>query len=175
MATALNVRREIEFPPVLRLQLWHTTPPERFEQIPKTGAILPNPPIADTLRWKASRGPHYYSYVRTLGDVSLFDFEGFDAERYSAECPMSSWREFVPYSRTWRSSIWIEIDRSAIASNLLTAKELAERQNRDNAHRHTLMPRIEVAHLGPIQVSKFRRAFICGVDQPSFKEIKIEV
>lgn len=175
MAAAVPMSRKEEFPSVLRAQLWHTTPPERFAQILKTGAILPDPPIADTLRWKTSRGPHYYPYVRTIGGVSLFDFAGFDPERYSAECPMSSWREFVPYSRTWGTSIWIEIDRRAIASHLLTAKELAERQNRENAHRHTLMPRIELAHLGPIQVNSFRRAFVCGAHEPAFKELKIEV
>jgi len=176
MTTALDsVRLEQEFPAVLRAQLWHTTPRERYEQILKSGAILPNPPIAADLRWKASRGPHYYPYVRTLGGVSLFDFEGFDPVRYSAECPMSSWREFVPYSRTWGTSIWIEIDRCAIADKLVTSEQLAERQNREKAHRHTLMPRIEVAYLGPIQVAKFRRAFTCGIDQPTFKEIRIEV
>jgi hypothetical protein len=151
------------------------THPDRFAQILKTGAILPDPPIPDVQRWKTSRGPDYYPYVRIIGGVSLFDFEGFDPERYSAAYPMSTWREFVPCSREWGVSTWIQIDRSALADKLLTSQQLAERQNRENAHRHTLMPKIEVAHLGSIQVAKFRRAFSCGIDQPTFKEIKIEI
>lgn len=170
-----NVSLGAEFPVVLREHLWHMTHPDRFAQILKAGAILPDPPIADVHRWKTSRGPHYYPYVRTIGGVSLFDFEGFDPARYSAEYPISSWRQFVPYSREWGMSVWIQIDRSALADKLLTSEQLAERQNRENAHRHTLMPKIEVAYLGPIHVAKFHRAFSCGINEPAFKEIEIEV
>src|ERR1035438_4494083 len=57
--------------------LWHTTRPERFDRILSTGAILPEPDILDSERW-ANAGPEHYPYVRTLGGVSLFDFDGFN-------------------------------------------------------------------------------------------------
>src|SRR5882672_4084889 len=57
--------------------LWHTTYPERFDGILKTGAILPEPVIPDADRWATSRGREHYPYVRMLGGVSLFDFNQF--------------------------------------------------------------------------------------------------
>jgi len=80
----------------------------------ETGCILPNPLIPEEERWKTSGGPDVYHYVRRLGDVSLFDFERFDPERYSEKYPLSSWWTFVPYVRDWGQSIWIEIDKQFI-------------------------------------------------------------
>ena len=161
------------FPDVFRGHLWHTTHPDRFQKILEAGAILPNPPIPDDDRWKTSRGPHYYPYVRTLGGVSLFDFEDFDPVRYSTGYPMSSWRAFVPYSRQWGISVWIEIDRQLIADKFVTGKQLVERWNREKAHAHTIMPEIEAAYFGPVRLSAFRRALVCGVNRPSIQEISL--
>jgi hypothetical protein len=97
---------EDEFPPQLRERLWHTTTPDRYESILRSGSILPNPEIPESDRWKTSRGPHYYPFVRTLGGVSLFDFHGFDPEAYSAKYPFSSWREFVPCRPEFEAAIW---------------------------------------------------------------------
>ena len=158
---------ESNFPDFLQGRLWHTTHPDRYQQILKSGAILPNPLIPDNDRWKTSRGPHYFPYVRTLGAVSLFDFDGFDPASYSTNYPISSWREFVPYRRTWGASVWIEIDRHAVADKFMTAEQLRNRLSQENAHRHTLMPKIEVAYLGPIPISAFLCAFDCRADRPN--------
>jgi len=54
--------------------LWHSTHPERFTGILQSGAILPEPNMQDSDRWKTSRGRGFYPYVRLIGGVSLFDF-----------------------------------------------------------------------------------------------------
>src|SRR5215470_9580940 len=87
---------EDEFPSELREGLWHTTTPDRYGGMLRTGSILPNPDMPEAERWKTAAGPHYYPYVRTLGGVSLFDFRGFDSDVYSHNYPLSTWREFVP-------------------------------------------------------------------------------
>lgn len=140
--------------------LWHSTHPDRFEMILRTGAILPEPDIPNSERWSTFQGPKHYPYVRTLGGVSLFDFEGFDADVYGQKYPMSSWFNFVPYRREWRCSVWIEIDRERVASQFISAADLFTRQNAEGAHLHKRMPQIEAAHLGPLPRAAFKRAFL---------------
>jgi hypothetical protein len=144
----------------LRGRLWHTTHPDRFKSILADGSILPEPNLANTERWKTSRGPHYYPYVRSIGGVSLFDFEGFDPENYSSKNPMSSWYAFVPYPKDWGTAIWIEIDRERIAGPLISGTDLVARWKSDAAHRHTIMPHIEAAHIGALPRDAFIRAFL---------------
>ncbi len=140
--------------------LWHTTRPDRFEMILRSAAILPEPDIPDSERWSTFQGPKFYPYVRTIGGVSLFDFDEFEPEEYGRKYPMSSWSYFVPYRRDWRSSVWIEIDRQLVAANIVSSEELAARQNAAGAHYHKRMPQIEVAHVGPLPRTAFKRAFL---------------
>src|SRR4051812_34740302 len=91
--------------------LWHATHPDGFGMILRSGAILPEPDIPECERWSTFQGPKFYPYVRTIGGVSLFDFDGFEPEQYGRQYPMSSWFNFVPYRPEWRSPVWIEIDR----------------------------------------------------------------
>ncbi len=140
--------------------LWHTTHPDRFEMILQSAAILPEPDIPNNQRWSILEGPKFYPYVRTIGGVSLFDFDGFDPEDYAQKYPMSSWSCFVPYRRDWRTSVWIEIDREFVAANIVSSEDLAALQNAAGAHWHKRMPQIEVAHLGPVPRAAFRRAFV---------------
>jgi hypothetical protein len=91
----------------LRGGVWHTTSRDRYHAILQTGSILPEPPISDSERWGTGLGTTGCPYVRSLGGVSLFDFSDFDAEVYSNDYPVSSWREFVPYRSTWGEAIWI--------------------------------------------------------------------
>jgi hypothetical protein len=142
--------------------LWHTTNPDRFKGILVNGAILPEPDIADSDRLATARGKDYYSYVRTLGGVSLFDFDQFDPESYANKCPMSTWTEFVPYRKCWGRSVWIEIDRELVAPKVISCPDLVARWKTDNAYRHSIMPRIEAAHLGPLPRTAFKRAFLVG-------------
>jgi hypothetical protein len=95
--------------------LWHTTHPDRFKPILSGGAILPEPNIPDGDRYCTGLGKDHYPYVRTLGGVSLFDFNGFDTDAYTNEYPSSTWATFVPYRTDWGSSVWIEINREQVA------------------------------------------------------------
>jgi len=105
------------FPDMLSDSIWHTTHPDRFDAIIRSGEIVANPNIPDADRWKTSRGPDYYPYVRHIEGVSLFDFHGFDPVKYSEACPMSSWRTFVPIHEGWPASVWLKIDTCASKVN----------------------------------------------------------
>lgn len=151
--------------------LWHTTHPTRFQSILMAGAILPEPDIDEKDRWKTSRGREFYPYVRILGGVSLFDFAGFDPAAYAESHPMSTWREFVPYRKSWGCSVWIEIDREKIAANFLSGDALVEKWDSDKAHCHTIMPRIEAAHIGPLPSRAFKRAFVARAESGNLQEL----
>jgi len=113
-------------------------------------------------------GENYYPYVRTLGGVSLFDFDHFDAESYSDQYTFSMWDEFVPWRESWGSSVWIEMDRARIVDGFISAANLLATWKTDQAYTHTIMPMIEAAHLGPIPRAAFTRAFLAspnGIDQ----------
>src|SRR5882757_1310796 len=120
--------------------LWHTTHPERFAKILASGGIHPNPDLTDSERWKASRGPHFYPFVRMIGGVSLFDFHQFNRDEYSEKYPSSSWAYFVPCSLQWGCAVWIEIDRQKIASHFVSASDVVARWNAEKAYKHTIMP-----------------------------------
>ena len=140
--------------------LWHTTHPDRFAKILTTGAILPEPDIPDSERWSTFNGPKHYPYVRTIGGVSLFDFEGFDPDVYGEKYPMSSWFNFVPYRREWRCAVWIEIDRDKVGPHFISPADLKTRQDAEGARVHKRMPQIEAAHLGQLPRAAFKRAFL---------------
>jgi hypothetical protein len=164
---------EDNFPNLLRDRLWHTTSPVRYQMILESGYILPNPPIPDQERWKASKGRDLFPYVRFIGGVSLFEFKQFDPESYSDQYPLSSWREFVPYRKTWGQSVWIEINRQMIVEGFINSEMLLNKWKQDNAYRHTIMPYIEAAHLGPIPREAFICVFRCGNDTEDFEEVLV--
>jgi hypothetical protein len=149
---------------ILQGGLWHTTHPDRFRKILETGAIVPEPNIPESERWKTSKGPDYYPYARCLGGVSLFDFHEFDAEDYGKRCPMSSWYEFVPYRESWAASVWIEINRNQLDNSFIPATTLLKRWKEEEAYQHSIMPYIEAAHIGPLNLSTFVRAFTADKD-----------
>lgn len=131
--------------------LWHTTHLDRFTRILADGMILPEPDIPENERWGMS-------YVRSLGGVSLFDFEGFKPDSYSKMFPLSSWAEFIPFRSAWHSAVWIEIDRERVAQHLISGLNLLVQWKADKTHKR-LMPHIEGAHLGPLSRNAFKRAF----------------
>jgi len=49
-------------------------------------------------------GSKWHPCARTLGSVSLFDFQEFDPDQYSKDYPVSTWTEFVPYRSAWERS-----------------------------------------------------------------------
>ncbi len=153
--------------------LWHTTHPERFDDILCTGAILPEPAIPDSERW-ANNGPEHYPYVRTLGGVSLFDFDGFDPRTYHDHY-CATWEHFVPYRSDWGSAIWVEIDRDKVAPpEFLSGRELLKRWKAEGGPMgNLLMPEIEAAFLGPLPVAAFKGAFRIGEGEVELREIVI--
>jgi hypothetical protein len=157
--------------PLLGEGIWHTTSPTRYRGILKSGAILPEPQIPDSERWKTTDGPKHYPFVRSIGGVSLFDFKGFEPESYTSNYRMSSWETFVPYCRSWGAAIWLEIDRAAVSASLIDPKALVEKWNRENAHAHTLMPMIEAAHIGQIPLARIRRAVVVADKKWRIKEL----
>ena len=140
--------------------LWHTTHPDRFVSILEDGAILPEPDIPESDRWKTSKGPEFYPYVRKLGGVSLFDFNNFDQESYNKKYPLCTWSEFVPFQLAWGSAVWIEIDREAVKDCLIPGGELLARWKKEEAHHHAIMSLIEAAHIGMISTTTFSRALL---------------
>ena len=152
------------FPAELQNGLWHTTNRERYAKIIALKAILPNPPdMPDSERWGSSDNP---PFVRSLGGISLFEFNNFDPERYATTHPASSWQHFIPYKRSWGISVWIEIDRSQIEKEFLNAEVVADKWNINC--KGNLMPRIEAACLGPIPLQAFQRVLTFGEKQPYF-------
>jgi len=140
--------------------LWHTTHPDRFTRILKSGSILSEPDIPNSERWGALADRDHCSYVRFLGGVSLFDFDRFDPESYRERCPSSSWEYFVPYHSIWERAVWIELDREKIASQTISGADLLTKWKAENAYGHRIMPEIEAAHIGPLSRTAFKRAFL---------------
>ena len=141
----------------LRVGLWHTTSHERFVGIKKAGKILVEPDLPKGSRWK-DQCESYYPYVRKIGGVSLFFLRDFDPDEYSKACPMSSWYEFIPFQPNLGTSVWIQMKTERLNGKIALPAELSERQDREEAWRHTLMPRIEAAHIGDISVDDCARA-----------------
>jgi hypothetical protein len=154
--------------------LWHTTTPDRFEGILRSGAILPEPTIPDRERWATSQGREHYPYVRSLGGVSLFDFDQFDPKAYSKKCSASSWAAFVPYLQHVGSAVWIEIDRARVSAYLISGPDLLAKWNSEGGHGHNIMPYIEAAHLGPLPLTAFRRAFLAREGDEQFHDLMID-
>jgi hypothetical protein len=153
--------------------LWHTTRPDRFASILATGCVSATPDIPDSERWKASR-PEHCPFVRCLGGVSLFDFDGFDPEAYAKTHPMSNWYDFVPHLRKWGGAVWVEIDRDAVAGAIISKDELVVRWDRDGNWGHAIMPRIEAAHIGDVSRSAFRSAFLTWADGHEVRELDVQ-
>jgi hypothetical protein len=149
--------------------LWHTTPPDRYKRILESGSILPAREAGNPDGWKSVGGEDCCPYAEKLGGLSLFDFVGFDPERYSRDYPLSSWREFVPYREKWGSAVWIEIDRKLIAPQFISGPNLVTKWNADKAYRHNFMPYIEAVHLGPLPRGAFKRAFLIG---PGYTQVR---
>jgi hypothetical protein len=159
--------------PELHGRLWHTTHLDRFKRILVESAILPEPDIPDNQRYCTGLGKDHYPYVRAIGGVSLFDFDQFDPDAYSAMYPSSTWATFIPYREDWGHSVWIEIDRERVASQLILGPALLDKWKSENALGHNIMPIIEAAHLGAIPRQTFRQAFLVSKDVAEFRPLSI--
>ncbi len=147
--------------------LWHTTLPDRYEDILSSGFISPEPDIPEAKRWSTSAGKASHPYVRTLGGVSLFDFASFDPETYSQRCPMSNWQAFVPFPEQKGHAVWIEISRKQ-SEHFISGEQLLTMWKAEIGKAPNLMPHIEAAHIGPVPKTAFKRAFLVREEQPEF-------
>ena len=153
--------------PSLRHNLWHQTAPARFDDIVRDGAIVAEPSIDNSTRWKTGRGPDFYPYVRHIGGVSVFDFRNVDMDDFERTCILCNWSDFVPFLASAQEAVWIEINphHEAIEKGFVTSGELWARQDDERAHRHTLMPRIEAAVVPSVPKAAFIR--VLQVDDQS--------
>lgn len=169
----LKTNENMNFPETLKNRVWHTTSLQRFQQILIDKAILPkSPTIANSERWKASKGAEFYPFVRVIGGVSLFDFRNFDEKKYSEKYRLSSWSSFVPRQPKWDKVVWIEINTEMVRNNLILGTELVEKWKNQDAYRHSIMPIIEIAHIGALPTTSFIKVLVFSKDKPSFLELK---
>ncbi len=165
-----NMMDALELLPVLGNGIWHTTSEARYQGILKSKSIQPEPGIPDSERWHTLAGAKHYPYARSLGGVSLFDFQGFDPESYSTKYPLSSWREFVPFRRQWGVAIWLEVERSKVGDSYISPEALLERWKKAESWGHNLLPLLEAAHIGPISITAISK--VLAVSENGYKEIK---
>ena len=148
-----------EFGPIwnaLEGGLWHTTHPDRFFGILRTGKIEFEPDIPDKHRWSTSGGPKYYPFVRSLGGVSLFDFGEVRDKVDLAKAQRLGLGEFVPYRDVWDVAVWIEVDREKVADSVIGCSELVALWGTDRRY-GKLMFDIEAAHIGDLPLTSCMR------------------
>ncbi len=161
------------FPSILLGGLWHSTSVERFKGIIGLGAIVSEPDIPASERWGTNQGEKHYPLVRSLGGISLFDFNGFEPEVYSKKYPASSWGSFVPGHTKWTDTIWMEIDRSAVKENFISGEDLLKIWHEKEMYGHPIMPIIECAHIGELSTNKFKRVLLYEGNSKKYKRINI--
>lgn len=142
------------FPEILKKAVWHTTSQERFRGILESEHILPEPLIPEKERWGTAAGPSGYPYVRSMGGISLFDFNQFDEHQYERKYPLSNWHTFVPKPQKFDSAVWIRLDPFRLGDKFIDGQSLLRRWKSENATRR-IMPEIEAAYIGRISVSLF--------------------
>jgi hypothetical protein len=126
---------------------------ERYIDIVKSGSILVEPDIPDSERWCTGGGESHYPFVRHIGGVSLFDFDGFNWKAYSKKYTLSSWRSFVPKQKDWTYTVWLKIDRDKVKNNIIEGAALLKKWKDDNKYGHNIMPLIECAHIGDLPIT----------------------
>lgn len=149
---------EAEVLRVISLGYWHTTPEDRFNEIMKQGKISPAPDLPEK-----TKDPEKFSYVRSLGGVSLFNLRDFDPISYSIRCPSSSWRAFIPILQNCDSAIWVEILENILPTPIVSGPALLDMW-RSSGNVRRVMPHIEAAYIGSIPMHAFGRIFRVGVD-----------
>lgn len=162
---------ESSFPELLLNGLWHCTSLERFNKILQTGSIECEPSIPDSDRFCSTTDP-IYPFVRSLGGVSLFDFREFSPQAYSKKYPVSSWWTFAPNCERFETTVWIRIDAIKVSDRLVTGRDLLKCWKTLKQYRRSIMPIIECAYIGDLNISCFTSAYRFDVCSNAF--IKIE-
>ncbi|TXH69762.1 MAG: hypothetical protein E6Q85_08375 [Thiothrix sp.] len=126
---------------------------DRYISIVKSGSILVEPDIPDLERWCTGLGEKNYPFVRHIGGVSLFDFNGFNWRSYSEKYTLSSWSSFVPKQKDWAYTVWLKIDKEKIKNNFIDGAALLKRWKSEYKFNHNIMPLIECAHIGDLPIT----------------------
>ena len=67
-------------------------------------------------------------------------------------------------------AIWIEIDKETVKDNLIFGQDLIAKWKQQEAYRHTIMPIIEIAHVGALPTTAFRTVLAYSKSESLFKE-----
>lgn len=141
-------------------KLWHTTLPERFNEILRTGFIKSEPDIPDNQRYGTGCGPDYYPYVRHLGGISLFQFPSrFNLDVYLEEIPTASLEQFIPFNRSIGEAIWLEIDSDTLSEDFISGQEVRGRWRKEEAYAHKFIAELEAAYVGDLPISSISKAY----------------
>lgn len=135
---------------ILDGRLWHATSPAGLQGIMSDGAI----------RIVGHR--YASSFCRAADSVSLLDF-GPAAAHF--EHQFDNWFGWFGRQQDCRIPVWIEIDRSAVAPNLLDAGEARQRWRAQLAAQPVpfgmqIIPGVEACHRGPLPISSIRSVLL---------------
>jgi hypothetical protein len=162
-----------EFPPELLGAVWHTTSISRFKRIVSSREIMAEPDIADTARHGTRRGPKLYPFVRSLGGISVFDFQNFDPAEHFKETGALNWPHFVFGHHTEEDSLWIEINTKKLNDSYLSAKEIRHMWHESNSNRK-FMTGIEGAVLKSVPIDAFRNVLLFSKRDQKFSNLIIK-
>jgi hypothetical protein len=59
-----------------------------------------------------------------------------------------------------------------VADNLILGHDLVDKWKKQEAYKHTIMPIIEIAHIGPLPTSAFQTVLVFSKDNPAFVELE---
>lgn len=127
----------------LRGRLWHVTTQAGWAGICADHAIRPDLPDA----------PYKWAFCRLIGAVSLFDMS---APAEGVDEAAKGWLAWLSGGDD-RVRLWIEVDRDAVAEELIAPEKLRCRFRRNMETREFWPPPkfiqyVEAGHVGPIQL-----------------------
>ncbi len=130
--------------PMLRPGLWHMTVPARFPAILAAGEIKPD---------GGKQGNVYQgSFAKSVGAVSLFDFESASEEDALGTFQKWSAHLFAPDARL---TVWIGLSRDRLPGHLMLANDVGK-----CAVGKLWYPRIEACHMGPVPADAFTSVLV---------------
>ena len=136
--------------PMLRPGLWHMTVLARFPAIFAAGKIKPD---------GGKQGNIYQgSFAKSIGAVSLFDFESA-----SEEDALGTFRTWSTHlcAPDHRLTVWIGLSRNRLPGRLMLADKVGE-----CGVGKLFYPRVEACHLGPIPADAFTAVLAVSTTRP---------
>ncbi len=148
-------------------RLWHATGPHGLKGILADGKIR-------------IVGDRYgNSFCRQLGCVALLDFGPTAVDDWGQ---FKNWSGWFGHQQQARVAVWLEIDRSAAAENVIDAGAL-HRKWKDHRGKQ-IIPGVEAGHFGPVPVGcigaillidRYKRAtfkLLDGVDEGPLRRLE---